>query len=233
MDPFWATFHNPQLWLGLLVTLQLFAIVGVLGPVAGLITAILRDSRIPVISQLMWVYVWVMRGTPTLLQLLFIYNVLPQFGIRLSSFATAVIGLAIHEGATMGEIFRGGIHSVERDQLLAGRALGMRSFSIFRIIVLPQALRSIIPPMGTAYISLIKNTSLASVVGLSDMLGRSEAMAAKDYNYLEVYAAVGVMYLALSAMISLLQDEARRVLDGGNGRYGCMSASSTGAARGS
>lgn len=213
MEAFWGTFENPQLWLGLIVTIQLFVIVGILGPVVGLITAVLRDSGIPVISQLVWVYIWVMRGTPTLLQLLFIYNVLPQFGVVLSSFTTAVIGLMLHEGAVMAEIFRGGIHSVEQDQVLAGRALGMRRFSIFRVIVLPQALRAIVPPMGTAYISLVKNTSLASVVGLTDMLGRAEAMAAKDYNYLEVYAAIGIMYLALSAMLSFIQDVIERRQD--------------------
>lgn len=218
MDAFWATFHNPQLWLGVVVTLELFAIVGILGPLAGLITAVLRDAGIPVISQLMWTYVWIMRGTPILLQLLFIYDVLPQFGVLLSSFSAAVVGLLVHEGATMGEIFRGGIHSVEQDQLLAGRALGMRRLSVFRIIVLPQALRSIVPPMGTAYISLVKNTSLASVIGLSDMLGRSESMAAKDYYYLQVYAAVGVVYLALSAIISFIQGAVERRQDFYRGR---------------
>jgi len=213
LESFLESLTSPFLWGGVLITLEVFVVAAIGGLLCGTAVALLRESRLKPVAGAAWIFVWVIRGAPLLLQLLFLYDVLPQFGIRLSSVVTAMLGLVIFEAANMGEIIRGGLHAVEREQILAGQALGLSPFKIFWIIVIPQALRAIIPPMGTTLISLVKDTSLASVIALDDLLSRAESIASQNFRFLEVLSAALVIYLGLAAVLSVLQQVGERSVD--------------------
>ncbi len=213
MDIFLQSLSSPFLWGGVLITLKVFVAAAIGGLFFGTIVAVLRESRHRSVASTLWVFVWLVRGAPLLLQLLFLYDVLPQFGIRLSSVATAIIGLTIFEAAYMGEIIRGGLHAVEREQIIAGQALGLSQFKISRLIVAPQAMRAIIPPLGTTLIFLVKDTSLASVIALDDLLSRAETVASQNFRFLEVLSAALVMYLVMAAILSAAQQFGERYAD--------------------
>ncbi len=210
MDIFLQSLSSPFLWGGVVITLKVFVAAAIGGLCLGTVVAVLRESRHRWVASIMWVFVWLVRGAPLLLQLLFLYDVLPQFGLRLSSVTTAIIGLTIFEAAYMGEIIRGGLHAVEREQIVAGQALGLSQFKIFWLIVMPQAMRAIIPPLGTTLIFLVKDTSLASVIALDDLLSRAETIASQNFRFLEVLSAALVMYLGMAAFLSAAQQFGER-----------------------
>ncbi len=210
MDIFLQSLSSPFLWGGVVITLKVFVAAAIGGLCLGTVVAVLRESRHRWVASTMWVFVWLVRGAPLLLQLLFLYDVLPQFGLRLSSVTTAIIGLTIFEAAYMGEIIRGGLHAVEREQIVAGQALGLSQFKIFWLIVMPQAMRAIIPPLGTTLIFLVKDTSLASVIALDDLLSRAETIASQNFRFLEVLSAALVMYLGMAAFLSAAQQFGER-----------------------
>jgi polar amino acid transport system permease protein len=167
--------------------------------------ALMRMSRKLIVRWIPVPYIWVMRGTPILLQLLFWYNVLPLINIRVSAIATAIIGLALNEVAFMAEIIRGGLLSVKETQRDAAAALGLSRWQILRRIVLPQALRSIAPAMSNEAIIIVKNTSLASVITVGELTLRSEQVVATNFQYVSVFLAAGVMYLIATTAIVVLQ----------------------------
>ena len=140
------------------------ALVG--GLLVGLMLALMRQSSNKVVALTASTYIWFIRGTPLLLQLVFLYDALPPWGIVLSPMTTAFVGFVINEAAYAAEIIRGGIVSVNRSQTLAAASLGMGRWLTAYRVVLPQALRAILPPMGNQAISLLKNSSLASVISV-------------------------------------------------------------------
>jgi polar amino acid transport system permease protein len=150
-------------------------------------------------------FVWVMRGTPILLQLLFWYNVLPLIGIRTSAMATAIIGLALNEIAFMAEIIRGGLLSVRQTQRDAAAALGLKRWQVLQRVVIPQALRTIVPAMSNEAIIIVKNTSLASVITVSELTLRSEQVVSTNFQYVPVFLAAGVLYLVATSVIVVFQ----------------------------
>jgi polar amino acid transport system permease protein len=195
---------------GLLIAVQISILAMIGGIVLGFGLALMRLSNLPALKEVSWFYIWFVRGTPVILQLVFLYDALPAVGIRLDSFTTAVIGFMLNEAAFSAEILRGGIISVDRRQSLAAASLGMGPLLTMRRIILPQALRSILPAMGNQTISMIKGTSIASVIFVNELTFRSQQIVGQNFQFFTVFAAAGVLYLILTSAISGLQYYAER-----------------------
>ena len=151
-----------------------------------------------------------MRGTPLLLQLVFLYTALPTAGIRLGPVVTAMIGFTMNEAAFSGEIIRGGIKSVGKTQLVAASSLGMRPVLTLRRVIMPQALRAIVPALGNDAISMLKFTSLASVIAVNELTLRSQTIVATNFEFFPVFLAAGVMYLAATTVMGFGQSALER-----------------------
>ncbi len=202
MSLFWHYLTTSYLWQGLLAAIEVAVLAMVLALVLGLGLAVMRESKYRAVRAPASIYVWIMRGTPLLLQLIYIYDVLPIIGITLTTFQAAVVGFALNEAAFSGEVIRGGIRSVSRTQLIAAQSLGMSAPLTLGRIVLPQALRAIVPALGNNAISLLKSTSLASVIALNEVLLRAQSITAQNFEFIPVLSAAGVVYLAATTVMS-------------------------------
>jgi polar amino acid transport system permease protein len=193
------------LWQGLLIAIEISAASFFAALPFALGVALMRMSRNVVVRWLPVPYIWVMRGTPILLQFLFWYNVLPTIGIHTSAMATAIIGLALNEIAFMAEIIRGGLLSVKQTQRDAAAALGLTRWQVLHRVVIPQALRTIVPAMSNEAIIIVKNTSLASVITVGELTLRSEQVVSTNFEYVPVFAAAGALYLIATTGIVVVQ----------------------------
>lgn len=204
-----ATFFEGAL---MTLAISLASLLG--GMVVGLLLAVLQEVRWKPLRAAVVAYLWLFRGTPVLFQLIFAYNVLPSFGIVLPGFTCAVLALALNEGAYMAEIMRSGIHAVGLGQRLAARALGMKDWTMMRYVVLPQALRIVIPPIGNQFIGMLKLSALVSVIAVNDLLLVANQTASANFRYLEALSAAGIYYLAMTTLLmagqSLLERTLRR-----------------------
>src|ERR1700738_2383579 len=196
---------EPFLLEGALLALQISALAMIGGITLGLGLALMRLSRHAAIRGSAWFYIWFVRGTPQLLQLVFLYDALPPLGIKLDTFTTAVLGFALNEAAFSAEIIRGGILAVNRNQSIAAASLGMGPVLTSRRIVLPQAMRAILPGIGNDTISMVKGTSLASVIFVNELTFRSQQIVAQNFKFFTVFAAAGIIYLAMTSVIALVQ----------------------------
>jgi ectoine/hydroxyectoine ABC transporter permease protein EhuD len=190
--------YMPDLLKGATISVELTLIVMVLSLILGLLVALARVSRLRGVRTLATVYVELIRGTPCLLQLFYIYFVLPVFGFKVPPFTAGVIGLTINYAAYLSEVYRAGIQAVARGQLEAAQALGMSRTLTMRLIILPQAIRIIVPPLGNYFISLFKDTSLASIITVRELIFTGQIVAAVNYQYFAVFTIIGTIYLALS-----------------------------------
>ena len=190
---------------GALAALEIAVIAIAAGVVLGLGLALMRLSTFKPVSGFAWFYIWFMRGTPQLLQLVFLYDALPPLGIRLDSFTTAVLGFALNEAAFCAEIIRGGIISVDRRQTVAAAALGMARFLTLRRIVLPQAMRAILPALANQAITVIKGTAVASVIFVNELTFRSQQIVGQNFKFFTVFAAAGLIYLVMTSAVAALQ----------------------------
>jgi ectoine/hydroxyectoine ABC transporter permease protein EhuD len=199
---------------GLLITVQLTLVVIVLALIFALLVALAGMSRLPPLRWLVRSYIEAIRGTPLLLQLIYIYYVLPEIGIRLNAFTAGVIGLTLNYSAYLSEVYRGGIQAVPRGQHDAAAALGMTSTLAMRRIILPQAIRIIIPTLGNYFISLFKDTALCSVVSIQEVVFTAQIIAARNFQYFTLYTIVGAMYFVVSfpaaRLVGYLERMARR-----------------------
>src|SRR5215468_535927 len=202
MEAFRYYLTLPFLLEGLALTLKIFAAAMVGGLALGLLIALMRLSPYRALSGAAWLYIWLIRGTPVLLQLVFLFDALPLVGIVMPAVTTAIVGFALNEAAFSGEIIRGGILSVSRNQTLAAASLGMGSLLTLRRIVLPQAMRAILPAIGNDAISVLKGTSLASVIAVNELTLRSQQIVAQNFKFFPVFAAAGMMYLAVTTLIA-------------------------------
>jgi polar amino acid transport system permease protein len=157
-------------------------------------------------------YVWLFKGTPLLAQILFFYSALPQMGIGLSLVATGLLALGLNEGARMADIVRGGLMSVSRDQREAGLSLGLHPWQVFVTIVLPQAIRAIIPPLGNNFSYMIKATSLLAAISFAELLRVSQQLAQSTARPLEVYLVAAIWYLALLTIWTLIQQRIEKAV---------------------
>src|SRR4051795_7106627 len=205
-EGFFGYFINLYLLEGAIFTIVLTATTLFLGFCLGLLIALMRLSGRAPLVRFAKFYVWLFRGTPLLVQLIIIYTGLPQLGlVRFTVLESAVLGLALNEAAYLSEILRGGILSVAKGQTEAARAIGLRPFQIFRLVVLPQALRVIIPPLGNSVNGLLKTTSIASVISMEEVLRRGQILMQQKFQVLEVFMVVAIIYLAMTTCWDFVQ----------------------------
>ncbi len=187
------------------MTLLITLVSMVVGMVLGLIIALGQEWNHPALNPVIVAYLWLFRGTPVLFQIIFIFNVLPAAGILFSGFTSAVLALALNEAAYIAEIFRSGIEAVGKGQRTAGRSLGMRNWQVMRHVVLPQALRTVIPPIGNQFLGMLKLSALVSVIGVEDLLLTANQTASANFRYFEALTAAGLLYLAMTTLFMITQ----------------------------
>jgi polar amino acid transport system permease protein len=188
----------PDLLQGALTTITVSLLAYVLALIGGLAFGLARLSRIMPVRAVATVYVQFIRGTPLLLQLFSIYYVLPYAGIVLSPFASGVLGLAINYSAYMAEVFRSGIQAVAAGQREAGQSLGMSRRLLMRRIILPQAFRIVIPPIGNFFVAIFKDSALVSVITMRDLMFTGELLASATFKHFEIFGMVAIIYFCIS-----------------------------------
>ncbi|MER2175606.1 MAG: amino acid ABC transporter permease [Carnobacterium sp.] len=194
---------TPNLLDGLKTTLLLFLIIVIVTIPLGFLIACIRVYAPKWISWIIQVYIYIMRGTPLLLQLMVVFFGLPLVGITFDRFSAAVFTFTINYAAYYAEIFRGGILSIPKGQFEAIRVLGIGKINGFRKIIIPQVMRVVLPSVGNEVIALVKDTSLIYILGIGELL-RAGQIAANTYASLIPYAAVGVIYLVVTGLVTLL-----------------------------
>lgn len=206
----------PKLLDGAAITIALTFASMALALVIGLVAALGKLSWIAPLRWLAYWYVEIIRGTPLIVQLFLIYFGLPQYGIQLDAFVAGVLGLGINYGAYLAEVFRGGVLAVPRGQREAGESIGMSQRQIMRRIVLPQAFRVVIPPVGNYFISLIKDSALASTITVLELMRAANLEVALSFRSFDIYLLVAAIYFAISFPISraLQRLERRQALRG-------------------
>ena len=227
---------NSRILHGLLVTLELTALSMAIGIVLGVLLAVMRLSQNALLSSVSWVYIWLLRGTPVLVQILFwnfISAVYPSIDLGIpfgpsfvhldantiiTPFVAGTLALGLNEGAYMSEIVRAGIISVEEGQTDAAQALGMTRLQTMRRIVLPQAMRVIIPPTGNETISMLKTTSLVAFIGLADLLYSAQLIYAQNYKTIPLLISASIWYLAVTSVLSIGQYYIERYFGRGTAR---------------
>jgi polar amino acid transport system permease protein len=198
-----AVQYVPDLLRAAVVSVELTLLIMALSLVLGLVVALARMTRIRALRAISSLYVEVIRGTPALLQLIYIYYVLPAFGIRFPAFTAGVIGLTINYAAYLSEVYRAGIQAVGKGQLEAAQALGMSRSLTMRLVILPQAFRIILPPLGNFFISLFKDTALVSTITVRELLYEGQLLSISTFQYFSILTIVGAIYLALCYPSSL------------------------------
>ena len=195
----------PLLLTGALVTIEITALSITLGIIIGLFASIARISSFKILRGAAKVYIDFFRGTPLLVQIFMIYFALPLItGQRVDPFIAAVTACGMNSGAYVAEIFRAGIESINKGQMEAGRSLGMTWTQTMRFIIIPQAFRRVIPPLGNEFIALLKDSSLVSVIGFEELTRRGQLIIARTYGALEIWFCVAVIYLVMTLTISRL-----------------------------
>ncbi len=214
---------SPLLLQGIGVTLELTVLAMAIGVAFGVLLAVMRLSPNPVVAWLSWLYIWFFRGTPALVQVFFWFNlniILPHIGLSIPAiglhwqvstnqlinpFIAATVGLGLNEAAYMAEIVRGGILSVEHGQIEAAQALGMTHLQATRRIVIPQAIRVIIPPTGNETIGMVKGTSLAFVATVPELFTRAQQLAQDNFAIVELLIVASVWYLVITTILTIGQ----------------------------
>lgn len=215
---------NPEILVGLRMTVALTVLVMLAGIAIGLLLAVMNLSQTPVVSLAARAYIWFFRGTPVLVQLVFWYNLAALFPVlslgipfggpkffsiqstvAISSFTAALLGLGLNEGAYMAEIIRAGIVSVDRGQIEAATALGYRPLQRLWVVILPQAMKSIVPPTGNQVIGMLKYSSLASVVALQELMESAEDIYSRTFETVPLLIVASLWYLVLTSLLSVAQ----------------------------
>ena len=183
------------------ITLEIFAVTLVLALPLGMLAALGRLSQLKLLSRLVEFYVWIMRGTPLMLQLLFVYFALPMVGIRLPDLAAALLAFTLNYAAYFAEIFRAGIQSVPRGQFEAARTLGMSYPQTMRRIILPQVFRMVLPPVSNETINLVKDTSLVYILAMNDLLRVARTIVQREFD-MTPFLIAAVFYLAMTFVLT-------------------------------
>lgn len=191
--------------MGAGITIEITVIAVGIGFFLGLITSICRLSKVKILEIIAVCYINIIRGTPMLVQIFLIYFALPALiGVRINPFVAAVAACSINSGAYVSEIFRAGIQSVDRGQMEAGRSLGLSWMQTMRYIIIPQAFKRVIPPLGNEFIQMTKETSLVSVIGFEELTRRGQLIIAKTYGTFEIWLTVAAIYLIMTLTIARL-----------------------------
>jgi len=209
-------------WKGLGLTIVIAIVAQTFGVLIGLLVALARLSRFWILRQWAMFYVWIWRGTPILVQLLIIYTGVAAAGFYkypdivigpltiTGPMQAALITLSLNEAAYMAEIFRAAISSIDKGQSDAARAIGMRSLTAMRCIILPQAARIVMPPLGNEFTLMIKGTSLLSVIGIRELFGTMQNINAATFRTFELFLVAAIWYLILTTLMSLVQRRLER-----------------------
>ncbi len=192
----------PDFWAGALITLELTAVGLVVGLVLGMLAALGRVYGGKVVRAISIAYIELFRGTPLLAQLFLVYYGLPSLGITFSRMGAAFLALGFNSGAYQAEYIRGAIQSIGDGQMMAGRAIGMSRWRTIVHIIMPQALRLVIPAWSNEPISLLKSTAIAFLIAVPDLMTRAKSIAARTYNPIGTYLAVAVAYLAMAFVLN-------------------------------
>lgn len=183
------------------ITLEIFCVTLVLALPLGMLVALGRRSGLKVLSRLIEFYVWLMRGTPLMLQLLFVYFALPMVGIRLPDIAAALLAFTLNYAAYFCEIFRAGIQSVPKGQYEAAKTLGMSYPQTMRRIILPQVIRMVLPPISNETINLVKDTSLVYILAMNDLLRVARTIVQREFD-MTPFLIAAIFYLAMTAVLT-------------------------------
>lgn len=240
-DVIWYYLWDPEILHGLLVTLELTCLAMIIGLAIGVVLAVMRLSRNPLFQAVSWLWIWFFRGVPPLVQLIFWFNLatllpkitlgIPFIGPQIasldtntliSSFSAAILGLSFTESAYAAEMLRAGIMAVSKGQSEAARTLGMPEGMLMRHIVLPQALKIVIPPIGNDFISMLKFTSLVSVLATPDLLYSAQMIYSRNYQTIPLLLVATLWYLVLTTLFTLIQQRIERAVHRrpGEGRAG-------------
>ncbi|MBX6764177.1 MAG: amino acid ABC transporter permease [Rubrobacteraceae bacterium] len=206
--------HNwDTLWQGTVITLALALLAEVFGIALGLLLSLLKIARTRVLSLPAQIYIDVFRGTPLLVQIIIIYYTTPNIGIRINNlFVAGLIALSLNSAAYVAEIFRAGIQSIDKGQMEAGRASGLSYAQTMRYIIVPQAFRRTIPPLTNEFVTLVKDTSLVSVIGLAELLRAARVVQSNTFNGTPLIAAA-LIYLAVCLPLIYLTNILERRLN--------------------
>lgn len=186
------------------ITLQMFFITLVLSLPLGLVLSLARMSQYKSLSFLVETYIWLLRGTPLMLQLLFVYYALPlipYIGIKLPDFSAAILAFVLNYAAYFAEIFRGGIQSIEKGQYEASKVLGMTYVQTMRRIILPQVLKRVVPPISNETITLVKDTSLIYVLAMNDLLRTARTIVQREFD-MTPFIIAAIFYLAMTLVLT-------------------------------
>lgn len=192
----------PSLLSGAATTLQVFALVLVFSIPLGIMLAFSMQIRLKPLQWLLHIYIWIMRGTPLLLQLIFIYYVLPSIGIRLDRIPAAIIAFTLNYAAYFADIFRGGISSIPTGQYEAAKVLKFTPVQTIRLVILPQVVKIVLPSVFNEVMTLVKDTSLVYALGISDLILASRTAANRDASLAPMFLA-GLIYLLLIGLATL------------------------------
>lgn len=199
----------PRLWEGAQVTLQIFAVVLVLSIPLGIIVAFLMQIKFKPLEWFLHLYIWIMRGTPLLLQLIFFFFVLPNIGIKLDRIPSAILAFTVNYAAYFAEIFRGGIASIPKGQYEAAKVLKLKPFQTIRYIILPQVTKIVLPSVFNEVITLVKDTSLVHVVGITELFRVSQTATNREASLMPMFYA-GAIYLIMVGLATLLSKQAEK-----------------------
>ena len=200
---------SPSLLSGAATTLQVFALVLVFSIPLGIMLAFSMQIRLKPLQWLLHIYIWIMRGTPLLLQLIFIYYVLPSLGIRLDRIPAAIIAFTLNYAAYFAEIFRGGISSIPTGQYEAAKVLKFTPVQTIRLIILPQVVKIVLPSVFNEVMTLVKDTSLVYALGISDLILASRTAANRDASLAPMFVA-GLIYLLLIGLATLIAKQVEK-----------------------
>lgn len=206
MDFSWEIFAEvfPFLLKGARVTITLTLVSLSLGILLGLFIGLARIAVYPLLRSAALVYIEVIRGTPLLMQLIFIYYGLPSVGVNLDAYTAGILGLSVNSAAYVAEIFRAGIQSIGRGQMEAARASGMTYGQSMRYVILPQAVRVVLPPLTNEFVAMLKDTSLVSTLAVAELLRVGREMQAWKSNTFSPFAGVAVVYLSMTIPMTKL-----------------------------
>lgn len=193
----------PQMFEGCIVTAQIFFCTIILSLPLGLILSLGRVSRFKPLQGIIAFYVWIMRGTPLMLQLLFFYFALPAVGIRFDDFTAAMIAFVLNYAAYFCEIFRSGIQAIPKGQYEAAHTLGMNYVQTMRRIIMPQVFRIILPPVSNETITLVKDTSLVYVLAMNDLMRTTRNLVQRDFD-ITPFLVAGVFYLLATLVLTIM-----------------------------
>lgn len=195
--------YLPQFIKGLEITLEISAVSSFAALLIGVIIAFIRTTQHGPVKFLAVCYVELIRNTPLLIQMYIWYKGFPSLGLNLQPILCGMLALSIYSGAYISEVIRSGINSVAKEQKEAAKALGLNEIQAFRMIILPQAIRIIIPPLASQFINLVKNSSLVSFIAVSDIFYVIYKGAADDFRFFEFFIAGALIYMALTGLIAL------------------------------